>query len=106
MWTRHGVCMAGTALSVAAGRVAYTFGLRGSAMAVDTACSSGLVALHTAAANMRLGYCRRMRDPIRWVTASSQCMRDSPVMPLDFHCFLNTCEDLDATVNRARLEVI
>ena len=50
--------MAGTALSVSAGRVAYTFALRGPAVAVDTACSSALVALHSAAAYTRLGHCR------------------------------------------------
>lgn len=36
------------ALSVAAGRVAFIFGLKGPAAAVDSACSSALVALHVA----------------------------------------------------------
>jgi hypothetical protein len=35
-------------LSVAAGRVAFALDARGAAVAVDTACSSGLVALHLA----------------------------------------------------------
>ncbi|KAI8473976.1 MAG: thiolase-like protein, partial [Monoraphidium minutum] len=39
----------GAHLSVAAGRISFTFGLRGAAVAVDTACSSGLVAAHLAA---------------------------------------------------------
>ncbi|WP_440054277.1 amino acid adenylation domain-containing protein [Pseudoalteromonas sp. T1lg65] len=38
----------GTALSVAANRISYTFNFTGPSVAVDTACSSSLVALHQA----------------------------------------------------------
>lgn len=38
----------GNTFALAAGRVAFTLGLQGPAVAVDTACSSGLFAVHTA----------------------------------------------------------
>lgn len=49
--------VSGNALNFIAGRVAYTLGLRGPAMGVDTACSSALTALHLAMQSLRRGEC-------------------------------------------------
>jgi phthiocerol/phenolphthiocerol synthesis type-I polyketide synthase D len=44
----------GNAHSVAVGRIAYLLGLRGPAVAVDSACSSSLVSVHLACQSLRL----------------------------------------------------
>ena len=45
----------GTAAGTAVGRISYLLGLKGPAMAIDTACSSALVAVHLACQSLRSG---------------------------------------------------
>ncbi|MEU4377024.1 type I polyketide synthase [Pseudonocardia alni] len=53
----EGQAMIGRSGAVSAGRVAYTLGLRGPVLTVDTMCSSSLVALHTATGALRRDEC-------------------------------------------------
>ncbi|MBH5334674.1 type I polyketide synthase [Streptomyces pactum] len=47
----------GTAHSIVTGRVSYTLDLHGPSVAVDSACSASLVAVHTACQSLRAGEC-------------------------------------------------
>ncbi|KAJ3611245.1 hypothetical protein NHX12_021261 [Muraenolepis orangiensis] len=47
----------GTAMSIAANRISFTFDLTGPSFAIDSACSSSLVALHLACQGIRQGDC-------------------------------------------------
>ena len=49
--------MTGTGHCFAAGRVSYALGLHGACVAIDTACSSALVACHSARRAVQLREC-------------------------------------------------
>jgi acyl transferase domain-containing protein len=48
-------CNTGNSLSIAANRISYTFDFRGPSVAVDSACSSSLLAVHLACQSLRTG---------------------------------------------------
>lgn len=52
-----GHLLAGTALSVISGRIAYTLGLTGPALTLDSSCASALVAFHVATRSLQNNDC-------------------------------------------------
>ncbi|OMC16212.1 polyketide synthase [Mycobacterium sp. SP-6446] len=52
-----GHLLAGTALSVISGRIAYTLGLTGPALTVDSSCASALAAFHVCVRSVQNGDC-------------------------------------------------
>ncbi|KJZ74256.1 hypothetical protein HIM_06262 [Hirsutella minnesotensis 3608] len=64
--------------SILSGRISHYFDLRGPSFCVDTACSSGLYALHQAVQSLRAGECESAivgachlhLQPERWITMS------------------------------------
>ncbi|WP_280258362.1 polyketide synthase [Nocardia wallacei] len=61
----------GMTLAAISGRISHCLGLYGPAISVDTACASGLTALHSAAAAIRDGDCE-------WALAGAVCVMGQP----------------------------
>ena len=81
----------------AAGRIAYAMGLTGPAIAIDTACSSGLVAVHLACQAVRSGECSlAMAGGVNLVLSprSTQLVKETRSLAPD-----GTCKTFDARAN-------
>lgn len=91
-----GYVATGKALSVAAGRLSYTFGFSGPCVAIDTACSSSLVGLgyvHSAmTTNCSSGLACGINLPMNWET--SFMFMAAGMMAID-----GRCKTLDVSAN-------
>ena len=76
----------GTTASIASGRVAYTLGLEGPAITLDTGCSSGLLAVHLACRALRQGECTL-------ALAAGVTVMATPVMFSELSAFLGLAPD-------------
>ena len=87
----------GTSNAIAAGRLAYVFGLRGPALVINTACSSSLVAIHLACQSLRrnesrlalAGGANLILDPVL-----SQAFEEAGMLAPD-----GVCKPFDATAD-------
>jgi mycobactin polyketide synthetase MbtC len=72
-----GHLITGTALGVISGRIAYTLGLAGPAMTIDSSCASALAAFHVAVQSVRAGDCDT-------ALAGGVCVMGSPGFFVEF----------------------
>jgi acyl transferase domain-containing protein len=59
----------GTSSSVVAGRLSFTYGFRGPAISIDTACSSAMVGTHMAAQYLQLRQGRALSGGVNLMLA-------------------------------------